>query len=71
MTKTHLLEYDHAGSRWLLELPASSEDDLRARIEAMRSGRYLGVEEISIPYRWRRFARVYAWFANTLGRVSR
>lgn len=66
MTKSHLLEYLHDGRRWVIEVPAVSEEDLRARIEAMRSGRYMGVQMYSIPYRWGGLARAYAWITDAL-----
>lgn len=61
---THLFEYQHAGATWSIEIPATSEQDAKDRIERLQNARYLGVLQMKIPVELSIFARLICWLQN-------
>lgn len=47
--KVFLVEYSHNGSRWVLELLASSFDDAQARLDSLSQGELLGERAGIVP----------------------
>ena len=66
---THLFEYQHDGGTWSIEIPATSEQDAKERIERLQNARYLGVLQMKIPVELGIFARLICWLQNQ--KVSR
>ncbi len=62
--KTHLFRYEHNGARWSIEIPASSEQDARARLVKLQDAEYLGVLQLKLPVELGIFARLLCWFVN-------
>jgi hypothetical protein len=40
--RVFLIEYSHNGSRWILELPASDQNDAQSRLRKLSEARLLG-----------------------------
>ncbi len=60
----HVVEYQHDGKLFVIEVPATSENDLWQRIERMRDGRYMGVLQFSVPTSCGVLAKSICWIQN-------
>lgn len=49
MMKTYLIEYEHDGKEWIVEVKADSLDDAQARKLAMYRGVVIGELMMTIP----------------------
>lgn len=66
--KPYLLEYNHAGTRWCVEVPAASFEDAEERKRAIYYARVLGTVEAKIPAGPGSglLVRAFCWLRNRL-----
>lgn len=62
--KTYLFEYQHEGTRWSIEIPASSEEDARERLLKLPDAQYRGVVQMKLRVELGIFARLLCWLHN-------
>lgn len=62
--KTYSFEYYHDGSWWILEIPATSQEDAITRLNKLPLAKYLGTIEMAVPVRLGLFARLLCWYRN-------
>ena len=64
--QTYLVSYRHDGSEWSLELPASSYDDARQRLDKLVFARVDGELVAKVPASLGPFATLAVWLRNLL-----
>lgn len=53
--KTYLIEYEYQGLKWLIEVPAKSEQEAQERIVQIAKGAVLGFAERVVGWEEREF----------------
>lgn len=64
--KTYLFEYFHEGSKWQIEISATSLDDAQARINRLPWAKPVGELVARIPVGFGLLARAHCWIRNLL-----
>jgi hypothetical protein len=67
--KDYLFEYHHDGLTWGITIPATSEEDARARLKKLPLARFIGIKIMSIPVPTWFGGRVVTWAWLTFSRV--
>jgi hypothetical protein len=62
--KTYLFEYFHDGATWMVEIPATSMDDAKARIRKLPLAKPLGEMVAKVPASAGMIARFVCWLRN-------
>lgn len=68
--KVYLFEYFHDGSRWTLQIPATSMDDAQARVRKLPLAKPLGEVVAIIPASAGPLVRCYCWIRNTWRKIN-
>jgi len=66
--KTFLVNYNHGGERYALELRASDAEDAKARLNSLLYGRVCGEVAIKLPAPLGPFASLICSVRNVFGR---
>lgn len=59
--KTYLCDYSYAGSRWSIEIAATSFEDAEARLRALSKGQVAGEVKAVIPVGRAWISRLWKW----------
>lgn len=62
--RNYLCEYSYQGSRWSIEIAASSLEDAEARLRQLAGGKVLGVTQAVIPVEFGWVARLSVFLRN-------
>lgn len=65
----HTIEYIHDGSKWDIDIMATSESDAWQRLHRAVNGSYIGVC-MSVPTNSKLSAKAICFFRNLFGRVG-
>lgn len=66
--KSFLVNYQHGGQRYALEIPATDADDAKARLGSLMYGRVLGEVVGKVPASFGPLARLVCSVRNALAR---
>ena len=59
--KTYLFSYQHDDVTWTVEVPATSPEDARARLQKYADAKFEGIRESKLPAQFDIFVRLYSW----------
>jgi hypothetical protein len=62
--KTYLFSYEHDGITWTVEVPATSPEDARARLQKYPDAKYEGLPVFKLPALFDRFVSLYFWLRD-------
>jgi hypothetical protein len=62
--KTYLFSYEHEGMTWTVEVPATSSEDARARLQKYPDAKYEGLQVRKLPAQFDIFVRLYFWLRD-------
>jgi len=61
---TYLFSYQHHDVTWTVEVPATSEEDARARLQKYADAKYEGIRERKLPAQFDIFVRLSSWLSD-------
>lgn len=64
--KAFLINYNHGGQRYALELYATDADDAKARLGSLFYGRICGEVTMKVPAQLGPLAALVCWFRNAV-----
>jgi hypothetical protein len=62
--RTYLFSYQHNDITWTVEVPATSPEDARARLQKYADANYEGILESKLPAPYDSFVRLYSWLGE-------